>query len=208
LILLFVIAIVCYYTALLLQRCMDSNSLVKTYPDVGELAFGYRGRIIVSIFMYLELYLVAIEFLILEGDNLAKLFPSTNFNIGGLKIRGKQGFVLIAGLIVLPTTWLRSLGLLAYVSIGGVLSSLIVGGCVLWSGIMDGVGFHEKGTLVNWGGIPTALSLYAFCFSGHAVFPTIYTSMRDKTKFSKVSEIKSYTKFSKVSEIKSYTCIN
>lgn len=169
---------------------MDSNSLVRSYPDIGELAFGYRGRILVSFFMYLELYLVAVEFLILEGDNLEKLFPSTNFDIGGLKIRGKPGFVMVAALVVLPTTWMRSLGVLSYVSIGGVLSSLILMCCVLWAATIDGVGFHAKGSVVNWGGIPTALSLYAFCYSGHAVFPTLYTSMKDRTAFSKVCKMK------------------
>lgn len=89
------IAIICFYTGILLQRCIDSSSLVKTYPDIGELAFGRKGRIIVAIFMYLELYLVAIDFMILEGDNLEKLFPSVDFHVAGLKIGGKQGFVLI-----------------------------------------------------------------------------------------------------------------
>ncbi|KAJ6801256.1 vacuolar amino acid transporter 1-like [Iris pallida] len=186
LVLLTAVAIVCCYTGLLLQRCMDSNMHVRTYPDVGELAFGSTGRIIVSVFMYLELYLVAIEFLILEGDNLHKLFPHTNFNLAGLKITGKQGFVLITALIILPTTWLRNLGVLAYVSVGGVFSSLVLVCCVLWAGGIDGVGFHGRGTLIDFEGIPTALSLFAFCYSGHAVFPTIYSSMKDRTMFPKV----------------------
>ncbi|XP_073011026.1 amino acid transporter AVT1I-like [Typha latifolia] len=186
LVLLLITAVICCYTGILLQRCMDSNSLVKTYPDIGELAFGQKGRAIVAMFMYLELYLVAIDFLILEGDNLEKLFPSTKFDFLSLRIGGKQGFVIIASLIVLPTTWLRSLSLLAYIALGGVLASLVLVGSVMWTGAVDGVGFHEKGVIVNWSGIPTAMSLYAFCFSGHAVFPTIYTSMRNRTMFSKV----------------------
>lgn len=188
LILLFVTAVICCYTGLLLQRCMDSNVLVKTYPDIGELAFGRKGRLMVATFMYLELYLVAIEFLILEGDNLEKLFPYTKFNMGTWKIGGKQGFVLLAALVILPTTWLRSLSMLAYVSLGGVLACLIVVASVLWSGAVDGVGFHERGVLLRWSGIPTAVSLYAFCFSGHAVFPTIYTAMRDRAMFSRVRQ--------------------
>lgn len=87
--LLFFIATVCYYTGILLQRCMDSNNLVKTYPDVGRLAFGQKGRIIIATFMYLELYLVAIELLIMEGDNMDKLFPNTKFKISGIGISGK-----------------------------------------------------------------------------------------------------------------------
>ncbi|KAF0922132.1 hypothetical protein E2562_027755 [Oryza meyeriana var. granulata] len=177
------IAVICFYTGILLQRCIDSSSLVKTYPDIGELAFGRKGKIIVAMFMYLELYLVAIDFLILEGDNLEKLFPNVNFHVAGLRIGGKQGFVLIFSLLVLPTTWFRSLNLLAYVSLGGVLASVILIASVLWVGAVDSVGFHEKGALVNWAGIPTAMSLYAFCFSGHAVFPMIYTGMRDRRMF-------------------------
>ena len=98
------IAIACCYTGVLLQRCIDSNSLVKTYLDIGHLAFGYRGRLLISIFMYHELYQVAVEFLILEGNHLEKLIPSANFNVGGLKISGKRWLVLIVALVLLPTT--------------------------------------------------------------------------------------------------------
>ena len=177
------IAIICFYTGILLQRCIDSSSLVKTYPDIGELAFGRKGRIIVAIFMYLELYLVAIDFMILEGDNLEKLFPSVDFHVAGLKIGGKQGFVLIFSLLVLPTTWFRSLSALAYVSVGGIVASVILIASVIWVGAFDGVGFHERGVLVHWAGIPTAMSLYSFCFSGHAVFPMIYTGMSNRKMF-------------------------
>ena len=92
---------------------MDTDPLIKTYPDIGELAFGVKGRALVSTFLYLELYLVAVEFLILEGDNLDKLFPNTSFHIVGQKVGGKKCFVLLTALVILPTTWLRSLGLLS-----------------------------------------------------------------------------------------------
>lgn len=185
--LLFLLAAVCFYTGLLLQRCMDSNSLIRTYPDIGELAFGAKGRMLIAFFMYLELFFVAIEFLIIEGDNLEKLFPkATFFRIAGLNIGGKQGFVILSALLILPTTWLRNLGVLAYVSVGGVLASVILVFSVMWVGAVDGVGFHERGVVVDWSGMPTALSLFAFCYSGHTVYPTIYSSMADKTKFSRV----------------------
>ncbi|KAJ4962105.1 hypothetical protein NE237_022015 [Protea cynaroides] len=186
LIFLFITAIACYYTGLLLRRCMDSHQHVKTYPDIGELAFGYKGRAMVAIFMYLELYLVLVEFLILEGDNLEKLFPKMSFQVASLKIEGKQGFILLAALAILPTTWLRNLGLLAYVSAGGVLASIIVVCSVAWAGVTDGVGFHQRGRLLNWAGLPSAISLYAFCYCGHAVFPTLCASMKDRNQFPKV----------------------
>ncbi|KAI4381355.1 hypothetical protein MLD38_007434 [Melastoma candidum] len=184
--LLVVISVLCCYTGLLLQLCMGSHPSVKTYPDIGELAFGRAGRALVCFFMYLELYLVAVEFLILEGDNLEKLFPQTVFNIHGLRINGKQGFVLLSALVIWPTTWLRSMGALAYVSASGCLASVILVFCVLWVGAGDGVGFHEKGTLVDWAGLPTSISLYTFCYCGHAVFPTLCNSMKDRSRFSRV----------------------
>lgn len=166
---------------------MDAHPLITSYPDIGNLAFGYKGRALVSIFMYLELYLVAVEFLILEGDNLDKLFPNMELKIAALKIGGRQGFVLLTALVILPTTWLRSLDMLAYVSFGGVLASVILAACVLWAGAVDGVGFNERGILLDLEGLPTAISLFTFCYCGHAVFPTLCNSMKDRNQFSKVN---------------------
>ncbi|KAK1265902.1 hypothetical protein QJS04_geneDACA000604 [Acorus gramineus] len=185
LVLLFVMAIICCYTGLLLQRCMDANPRIRSYPDVGEHAFGYKGRVVIALFLYLELYLVSIGFLILEGDNLENLLPGTSFVFLGLNITGKQFFVLIATLLILPTTWLRNLSLLAYVSAGGVLASVVMVLCVFWVGALGGIGFHEGGRLLNLKGLSTSMSLYAFCYSGHAVFPTLYTSMKTKSQFPK-----------------------
>ncbi|KAL2516996.1 Transmembrane amino acid transporter family protein [Abeliophyllum distichum] len=186
LIILFLIAILCFYTGLLLKRCMDVDPLVKTYPDIGHLAFGSKGRAIISTFMYLELFLLAVEFLILEGDNLHKLFPNAYLHIFGKNIGGKHLFVLLTALVMLPTTWLRSLSLLAYVSAGGVLASIVLIGSVFWVGAFEGVGFNEKGVLWRWNGLPTTISLYTFCYCGHAVFPTLCSSMKDRSQFPKV----------------------
>ncbi|XP_031115758.1 amino acid transporter AVT1I-like [Ipomoea triloba] len=188
LMILVLVAFSCFYTGLLIQKCMDSSPRTNTtYPDIAERAFGKRGRWLISTFMYLELYLVAVEFLILEGDNLEKLFPYANVHLGKLRIGPKQAFVLLAALVVLPTTWLRNLRLLAYVSAGGVLASLVLVCCTFWIGAMEGVGFHERGEV--WGslsGVMRALSLFSFCYSGHPVFPELRNSMRDRTQFSKV----------------------
>ncbi|XP_057777213.1 amino acid transporter AVT1I-like [Salvia miltiorrhiza] len=180
------IAIICFYTALLLKKCMDSNPLIKSYPDIGEHAFGKKGRAVISVFMYVELFLLAVEFLILEGDNLQKLFPHTEVGVWGKTIGGKSLFIILTALVMLPTTWLRDLSLLAYVSAAGILASLILLATVFWIGAFEKVGFHEKGILWRYSGMPTAVSFFTFCYCGHAVFPTICTSMKDKSQFPKV----------------------
>lgn len=189
--LLLLVAAVCCYTGLLLQRCMDASPAVRGYPDIGALAFGRGGRLAASAFLYAELYLVAIGFLILEGDNLDKLFPGTSLSLGlrgaALVVSGKQLFVVLVALVILPTTWLRSLGVLAYVSASGVLASAVVVVCVLWTALADGVGFRARGRMLNVSGLPTALGLYTFCYCGHAIFPTLCISMKEKKRFSRVS---------------------
>ncbi|OVA08999.1 Amino acid transporter [Macleaya cordata] len=186
LILLLIVASASFYTGLLIRRCMDKNSKIKTYTDIGEQAFGSKGRTVVSILMFIDLYLVATGFLIVEGDNLSNLFPNMGFELGGIRIHGRQGFVIIVALIILPTMWLNDLSKLSYVSATGVFAAALIIGCVLWVGAVDGIGFHEKGTLFNLKGIPNTVNLFVFCYCAHPVIPTLYTSMKDKRQFSKV----------------------
>ncbi|KAI8556253.1 hypothetical protein RHMOL_Rhmol05G0238300 [Rhododendron molle] len=75
---------------------------------------------------------------------------------------------------------------MAYVSAGGVLASFVLIGSVFWAGRVDGLGFHEKGMLWSWSGLPTTISLYTFCYCGHAVFPTLCNSMKHRNQFPKV----------------------
>ncbi|KAM7510044.1 hypothetical protein LguiB_008919 [Lonicera macranthoides] len=189
LILLLIIAFSTFYTGLLIKRCMDEDPNIRSYPDIGDRAFGTKGRIAVSIIMNMELYLVAIGFLILEGDNLHNILPDMGFQVFGLSVSGTQSFVIIVGIIILPTIWLNNMSILSYISASGVVASVIILGSILWAGVFDGIGFKEKGDLVNWSGVPTAVSLYAFCYCAHPVFPTLYTSMRNQRQFTKVLSV-------------------
>ncbi|KAJ1387049.1 Amino acid transporter, transmembrane domain [Sesbania bispinosa] len=184
--LLFVIAIACCYTGILVKRCMDIDPIIKTFPDIGHRAFGDKGRLMVSIIMNCELYLAVTGFLILQGDNLNKLAPNMQLDIAGLTIGDTTSFTIIAALVILPTVLLEDLGLLSYISASGALASSIFILSLFWNGTIDGTGFHGKGTLVRWSGIPSAVSLYAFCYSAHPVLPTLYNSMRNKSHFSRV----------------------
>ncbi|KAL4581765.1 hypothetical protein LXL04_006293 [Taraxacum kok-saghyz] len=136
--------------------------------------------------MNIELYLVATCFLILEGDNLSNLFPDMEFDIYGIHIGSKSGFIVIVAIIILPTSWLNNMSIFSYVSANGVLASVIILCAIFWAGGFDGIGFQENGDIVKWNGVPSAISLYAFCYCAHPVFPTLYTSMKNRRQFSKV----------------------
>jgi len=183
----FVIAITCSYTGMLVKRCMDMDTDVKIFRDIGQSAFGDKGRLIVSIAMHGEIYLAVTGFLILEGDNLNKLVPNMQVELAGLTIGGTTIFTIIAALIIWPSVLLEDLSVLSYLSACGILASSIFFLSLLWNGTIDGTGFHAKGTLFRLSGIPGAVSLYTFCYSSHPIIPSLYISNRDKSQFSKVS---------------------
>uniref|UniRef100_A0ACD5Z0P1 Uncharacterized protein n=1 Tax=Avena sativa TaxID=4498 RepID=A0ACD5Z0P1_AVESA len=187
LVILAVLAVLAWYTGVLLRRCLDSKEGIETYPDIGQAAFGTPGRIVISIILYMELYACCIEYLILESDNLSKLFPNAHLTIGGFALDSHVLFAILTALIVMPTTWLRDLSCLSFISAGGVVASIVIVGCLFWAGLVDHVGINKsEGTALNLPGIPIAIGLYGYCYSGHGVFPNIYSSLKKRNQFNAV----------------------
>ncbi|KAL0358641.1 UNVERIFIED_CONTAM: Amino acid transporter AVT1C [Sesamum angustifolium] len=151
-------AVLSYYTGILLRSCLDSQPGLETYPDIGQAAFGTTGRVAISIILYVELYACCVEYIILESDNLSSLFPNAHLNFGAFELNSHHLFAVMTALAVLPTVWLRDMSVLSYISV-------------------DQVGFQTKGTTLNLSTLPVAIGLYGYCYSGHAIFPNIYTSM-------------------------------
>ncbi|KAL7228635.1 hypothetical protein ACSBR2_007359 [Camellia fascicularis] len=180
---LFIFAVLSFYTGILLRECLDSQPGLETYPDIGQAAFGNMGRFAISIILYAELYACAVEHIILESDNLSALFPNAHLNLGAYELNSHHLFALLTTLAVLPTVWLRDLSVLSYISAGGVVASILVVICLFWAGLVDKVDFQSKGTTLNLTTIPVAIGLYGFCYSGHAVFPNIYTSMAKPSQY-------------------------
>uniref|UniRef100_A0A5B7APE1 Putative vacuolar amino acid transporter 1 n=1 Tax=Davidia involucrata TaxID=16924 RepID=A0A5B7APE1_DAVIN len=180
---LLVFSVLSLYTGILLRYCLDSQPGLETYPDIGQAAFGTVGRFAISIILYMELYASCVEYIILESDNLSSLFPNAHLSLGGFELHSQRLFALMTTLAVLPTVWLRDLSVLSYISAGGVIASVLVVICLFWAGLVDHVGFQSKGSTLNLTTLPVAIGLYGFCYSGHAVFPNIYTSMEKPSQY-------------------------
>ncbi|KFK24700.1 hypothetical protein AALP_AA8G013400 [Arabis alpina] len=181
--LLFSFGVITFYTGLLLKRCMENSPGIHTYPDIGQAAFGTTGRILVSILLYVELYASCVEYIIMMSDNLSGIFPNTSLYITEVSLDASQVFAITSTLIVLPTVWLRDLSLLSYLSAGGVFSSILLALCLFWVGSVDKVGFHLSGKALDLANLPVAIGIYGFGFGSHSVFPNIYSSMKEPSKF-------------------------
>lgn len=186
LLLLLFFAFVFFSTGIFLKDCLESRPNIFTYPDIGEIAFGQTGRWITAILLYIELYSVTVDLMILEGDNLSSLFPTASLNLGWIILRPNQVMLILTAICILPTVLLKDISFLSYLSACGVLASLLVVVAVGWIGVANGTVFSERGTLFRWTGIPVAIGMYSFCFSGHTVLPVIYCAMKDRSQFSKV----------------------
>ncbi|KAJ0513432.1 putative amino acid transporter, transmembrane domain-containing protein [Helianthus annuus] len=177
-------AVMCCYTAYLMKNCFESKETIQSYPDIGEAAFGKYGRLIIAIILYTSLYAYCVEFIILEGDNIASLFPDLSLHFGGLNMDSVHFYAILSAVIMGLTLLVKNARVISLLSATGVVSTVMVLLCVFWLGTVN-VGFHENGPPIKFGGIAFALGVYGFCFSGHCVFPNIYQSMADKTKFTK-----------------------
>ncbi|KAG0491688.1 hypothetical protein HPP92_005086 [Vanilla planifolia] len=71
----------------------------------------------------------------------------------------------------------------AVINAGGVIASILVVVCLFWVGLVDHIGFKKGGSSINISGIPIAIGLYGYAYSGHAVFPNIYTSLKKPNDF-------------------------
>ncbi|CAN6809719.1 unnamed protein product [Brassica oleracea] len=186
LLILFSFGIITLYTGILLKRCLENSPGIHTYPDIGQAAFGTTGRILLSIFLYADLYATCVEYIIMMSDNMSGMFPNTSLYIAGISLNSNQVFAITTTLIVLPTVWLRDLSLLSYISAGGVFSSILLALCLFWVGSVGGVGFQLQGQVLDLTNLPVAIGIYGFGFGGHAVLPNIYSSMKEPSKFSLV----------------------
>lgn len=184
--LLILFAFIMCYTGYLLGKCLATDPAIITYQDIGAAAFGLTGRVVVTTFLYMEVCACLVGYTISVGDNLAQLFPNAGLNLSWIQLESSQFLVVIAMLVVLPTVCVRDLSYISYFSFGGVVSSLVIVGGVAWTGFFGGVGFSQSVPLFQLRNVPLVSGLYSFCYSGHVIIPSIYTSMKDPRDFSKV----------------------
>ncbi|KAI3946615.1 hypothetical protein MKX01_014473 [Papaver californicum] len=178
--------ILCAYTSHLLAECLKNNVKLRNYLDIAQYSFGKKGRIIVSIFMYMEIFMSLVSFTISLHDNLSQVFLGVKLLDHLSWINTAQALTVIAIIIVLPTVWLRDLSKISFLSTAGILMSLVIFATVGFTAAFGGR-TNQHIPVLRLHKIPAISGLYIYSFAAHVLFPDIYKSMKDPSQFTKVS---------------------
>ncbi|KAL7532872.1 hypothetical protein ACHAXR_004904 [Thalassiosira sp. AJA248-18] len=158
---------------------------ITSFPAIAREAFGDNGCICLSAVLYFELFSCLSIFFVSLGDHLHLLFPS---------ISQSRHMTIVAGILILPSALLRTPKLLSYLSMVGtvatvaVVLSVVLSALVMFSTVGE-AGSERDHKLYSTGGLPLALGIVAYCFSGHAIVPSIYQSMRRPQEFERMIDL-------------------
>ena len=165
---------------------------VRSFPEIARETFGDSGCIVFASVLYFELFSCLGIFFVSLGEHLHELFPS---------ISTERHMVFVAFALTIPTAVLRTPKLLSYLSAVGTFATIAVVSAVVLSAATEGDitatlaendGLQSTGPFhSDWktSGLPLALGLTAYSFSGHAIVPSIYTSMERPQDFEKMITI-------------------
>ncbi|KAK0608666.1 hypothetical protein LWI29_034027 [Acer saccharum] len=182
------LGIICAYSAHILGKCLEKYPKSRSYIDIGQHAFGAKGRILTATFIYMEIFMVLVSYTISLHDNLFTVFSGTRLNLSwASNLSTSQILTVVAVLVALPSLWLRNLSSISFLSFGGIFMSLVIFITVACTAVFGGVKANHKIPVLQIHNIPAISGLYIFSYAGHIVFPNLYKAMKDPSRFTKVS---------------------
>lgn len=160
---------------------------VSSFPEIAREAFGDNGCICLSAVLYFELFSCLSIFFVSLGDHLHALFPN---------ISQAKHMTIVAGILTVPSALLRTPKLLSYLSMVGtfatvaVVLSVVMSALFMFFKIGDSAGVEKEDyALYSSSGLPLAMGIVAYCFSGHAIVPSIYNSMQRPHEFERMIDV-------------------
>lgn len=176
------------YTAKLLGRILKVHPHLRSYSDVAHLCYGGSVNFIISSIFMADLIGATASLVLLFGDSLAILLPSTNTNV----------FKTIIVLITFVSSFLP-LSVLSMTSFLGIMSTtgivLIIVFCGLITGDAEGLGGSLLEPAVTylwpqeWKNLLLSLGIFMAPWGGHVVFPELYRDMRHPAKYDHCTNI-------------------
>ena len=127
------IPVIMWYIGTVLIECLydedDQGKRPRTrsgYEDLGDVLLPKYGGYILSCFIQLDVFLIAVSYLVLFGSVMHHDLPSVPIT--------ERMWIGIAGGLVLPTVFLKSFSQMAWLSATSVMALIAVVVYVLWYG--------------------------------------------------------------------------
>jgi len=146
-----------------------------SFPEIADAAFSRSGGVVLATVVFFELFACLSIFLVQLGDHLHMLLPA---------FTAAQHSCFMAAVLLIPTALLRTPRLLSYLSAVGTASTI----CLVLSIAAASVYVYVHPTVMASGPpsfstasfehLPMALGLVAYAFSGHAIVPTVLSSLK------------------------------
>ena len=164
----------CFYDTNEKQRRVRARSTVK---ELGEILFPKYGGYLVTAFLLLDLFLVSVSYLVICGSLMSHALPSVPLTV--------IAWTCIAGVAVFPTTFLKSLSDIAWLSFVSVIALISVLISVVWYGAKH-MDEWDLDTILFWDseGVSIGLPILIYGYGALPILPSVEESMREKHRFS------------------------
>lgn len=175
--------------AMEIQSGQDSSKEVRTYEDIGTIAFGTLGRVSVSLALHSALVGCSCIIALLMGKALYRLAP----------VVSEAMWIIIACSVMLPFVWLRTMKHIGFVSatlgtasIAALTIAVVVSGFMFLSheGPCEWIEGKPEREYSPWmstvWGLGTAFGTLTFSFAVTCTLPTILHDMERKNDAGKV----------------------
>ncbi|XP_078443382.1 aromatic and neutral transporter 1 [Wolffia australiana] len=176
-----------FYCMLLLIQCRktleegDSSVRIRSYGDLGEKGFGWRGRFLTELLVVVSQAGGAVAYLVFIGENLASVFPG---------VAGVFSSSALLFLVVLPlelaVAMVRSLAAIAPFSAladacNALAMAIVVKDDLQLLGDLSRVG--SRRAFNGASGLPVVAGVAVFCFEGFSMTLPLENSMAERDAF-------------------------
>lgn len=178
-----VMPLIYWFTAKVLIECLykqhgiHGNIRVRSsWNEIGKAMWPRFGGTMVSAVQCFDLTVIATSYLIVCGSLMTSAFPSAPLT--------PALWTCIAAAVVLPSTFLKSLSQIAWLSVVGIAALLGTAVVIVWYGATHRSQWNTK-ELLFWDteGFLISLGIIMFSYGSAPIVPSVEGSMADKSKF-------------------------
>lgn len=170
-----IMPIIYWFTARVLVECLYNRHRVhgnvrvrSSWNEIGKAIWPRFGGTMVAVVQCFDLTVIATSYLIVCGSLMKSAFPSVPLTAAL--------WTCIAAAVVLPSTFLKSLSQIAWLSVIGISALLGTAAVILWYGATHHSQWDLKGFLIS-------LGIIMFSYGSAPIVPSVEESMADRSKF-------------------------